>query len=65
MIREQPEKSSVREPPPTSCPFCGSTKVTAAGEKVDASTYWRCAVCGDMWNVSRLRGANRYSYARR
>ena len=40
---------------PTGCPFCGSSKVTTASEKVDAFTYWRCETCGQMWNVGRLR----------
>lgn len=43
---------------PTSCPFCGSTKIKTASEKADSSAYWRCEVCGDMWNPSRLRPAS-------
>jgi transposase-like protein len=48
-------------PAPTACPFCRSLKISTASEKVDASTYWRCEACGEMWNVGRLRPAsNRY-----
>jgi ribosomal protein L37AE/L43A len=50
---------------PASCPFCQSSKVKAATEKVDASTYWRCESCGEMWNVSRLRMPNRNRYGGR
>jgi transcription elongation factor Elf1 len=43
-------------PAPTACPFCGSAKIATPGEKADnASAYWRCETCGEMWNVSRLR----------
>jgi len=48
-------------PAPTACPFCGSTKIATASEKTnDVSAYWRCETCGEMWNVGRLRGRNRY-----
>jgi transposase-like protein len=49
-------------PAPTTCPFCRSPRIAAtASKKVDASAYWRCEACGEMWNVARLgaRG-NRY-----
>lgn len=49
-------------PPPVTparCPFCRSMTITTGSEKVDASTYWRCQTCGQMWNVERLR-ASRY-----
>jgi RNA polymerase-binding transcription factor DksA len=39
--------------------------VTAASEKVDASTYWRCEACGEMWNLARLQAATRNSYTPR
>jgi len=50
---------------PAACPFCGSSKLKTASEKVDASTYWRCETCGQMWNVGRLRGAGRLRYGGR
>ena len=59
------------EPPPfeapTACPFCHATKIKAAKEKVDVSTYWRCEACGEIWNISRLQSpstANRNNYNR-
>ena len=47
---------------PTACTFCRALNITAASEKVDASTYWRCETCGQMWNVARLQTSNRYGY---
>jgi transposase-like protein len=38
---------------PANCPFCKSTDISAPNNKVSASTYWRCASCGEMWNVAR------------
>ena len=50
---------------PTACPFCRSPQITTASEKVDASAYWRCEACGEMWNLGRLRtSANRYNFNR-
>ena len=51
-------RPSRRPEAPASCPFCQSFKVKTATEKVDASTYWRCETCGEMWNVGRLPAAN-------
>jgi len=42
---------------PTSCPFCGAATIKAASQKVDASTYWRCVACGEMWNLNRMQTA--------
>jgi transposase-like protein len=50
---------------PATCPFCQSSKVVTASEKLDASTYWRCEACGQVWNVGRLRAAGRYRYGGR
>jgi hypothetical protein len=54
--RFQPE-----EPPPVitpvTCPFCGAGTIKAASEKVDASSYWRCVACGEMWNLNRMQTA--------
>jgi hypothetical protein len=48
-------RSSESEPTvtPSACPFCQSTAVSAP-PKSDASTYWRCGTCGEMWNAARL-----------
>src|SRR5437667_8204560 len=47
---------------PATCPFCGSSKVATANEKVDSSTYGRCEACAQMWNVGRLRASGRDGY---
>jgi ribosomal protein L37AE/L43A len=58
----QPE---VEQPPaPTACPFCRSSRITTASEKVDASTYWRCEACGELWNLGRVRPSSRSRYER-
>jgi transposase-like protein len=46
--------------PPATCPFCGSSKISTTGEKPDQSAYWRCEGCGDVWNVGRLKTADRF-----
>jgi transposase-like protein len=52
-------------PSPTTCPFCRSAKISTPSERVDASTYWRCEACGQMWNVGRHTASQRPSYGRR
>jgi transposase-like protein len=49
---------------PTECPACRSKDIKAADKVVDASTYWRCDACGEVWNVMRQRPLNRYAYPR-
>jgi transposase-like protein len=49
--RHQPSNS------PTACPFCGSPRILTASEKIDASSYWRCEACGDVWNLARVQAA--------
>jgi formate dehydrogenase maturation protein FdhE len=50
---------------PSACPFCQSAKISTPSEKVDASTYWRCDACGQMWNIARLRTTPRPPPGRR
>ena len=52
-------------PIPAVCPFCASSKIKTASEKVDASNYWRCEACGQMWNVGRLQSSGRFGYGGR
>jgi len=40
--------------PPTTCPACQSSSILTTEKKPDASTYWRCQNCGEVWNDSRL-----------
>ena len=39
---------------PRTCPFCKSAEVTTTSKDVNASTYWRCTTCGQIWNAGRL-----------
>lgn len=41
--------------PPDACPFCKSRDIATVSKAVDASTYWRCTPCGQIWNPSRLQ----------
>ncbi len=49
-IRPGPELSPAE---PATCPFCASPAVSTTSARVDASTYWRCGACGEVWNVAR------------
>jgi predicted Zn finger-like uncharacterized protein len=39
---------------PTTCPACQSPSIVTTENKPDASSYWRCENCGEVWNDSRL-----------
>jgi transposase-like protein len=49
-------------PTPTACPFCRSPKIMTTSTKADASSYWRCEACGQVWNVGRLRPVGRQNH---
>ena len=51
-MTEQPADAIVA---PTSCPFCNSRDVKTTSKDVNASTYWRCTACGQIWNAGRLQ----------
>lgn len=38
---------------PAACPTCRSASIVTAAKTLDASAYWRCTECGDVWNDSR------------
>jgi predicted Zn finger-like uncharacterized protein len=42
---------------PTTCPSCQSSSIVTTEKSPDASTYWRCENCGEVWNDSRLHAA--------
>jgi transposase-like protein len=42
---------------PAACPSCRSSAITTTAKNPDASSYWRCNTCGEIWNVSRRDGA--------
>jgi hypothetical protein len=44
---------------PKACPFCKSADVTTSSKAVNASTYWRCVACGEIWNADRLQDGRR------
>jgi transposase-like protein len=51
---------------PIACPFCQSSNITTASDKVDSSSYWRCQACGQVWNAGRLKSSsNRPTYGGR
>ena len=35
------------------CPRCTSKAVGPTGKKPDASSYWRCDACGEVWSPAR------------
>jgi transposase-like protein len=40
---------------PSACPACRSSSIVTTVKKPDVDTYWRCAKCGEVWNVARRR----------
>ncbi len=49
---------------PGKCPSCGSRDIVTTSKVIDASTYWRCGSCGEIWNVERQRAGLRLAYRR-
>jgi transposase-like protein len=49
---------------PAKCPACNSRDVLTTSKVVDATAYWRCQACGEVWNVERQRAGTRYGYNR-
>jgi transposase-like protein len=45
---------------PEACPFCKSRDIATTSKAVDASTYWRCTKCGQIWNAFRLQQHGRH-----
>lgn len=52
--------SPERPVPATPCPACGSRDVHTTSKTVNASTYWRCGTCGEIWNAERRQTADPY-----
>jgi transposase-like protein len=59
--RDRPEPAAVVAEPPTNCPSCRSRDLKTTSKVINAETYWRCASCGEVWNVARLRAGSRYT----
>ena len=49
---------------PAICPVCGSANVQTTSKTIDASSYWRCRQCGEVWNILRREAGSRYRYSR-
>jgi len=52
--RRRPAPAGESVQPPEACPFCASKAVGTLAKVIDASTYFRCQACGEMWNPQRL-----------
>ena len=50
-----PASETLEVAPPTLCPACRSSSIVTTEKVPNASSYWRCTSCGEMWNVSRSR----------
>ena len=46
---------------PSRCPACRSQDVKTTSKVASADAYWRCADCGEVWNVARHRAGSRYA----
>ena len=40
---------------PASCPACRSSSIVTTAKIPDADSYWRCTICGEIWNASRSK----------
>ena len=47
------------------CPSCGTFTAETTSKSVDASTYWRCTRCGEVWNAGRREAASYSGYGHR
>jgi transposase-like protein len=61
-MHERLQSDTVTAVAPPVCPTCGSKKVSTTSKRVDASTYWRCGTCGEIWNVERSRGGHSFRW---
>ena len=58
------QPTNVTTSPQQICPFCRSDKVTTTSKTTD-DVYWRCHLCGQIWNPSRLSNyPSRFPYRR-
>ena len=42
--------------PPSACPACRSSAISTTAKSPDATSYWRCDKCGEIWNAGRRDG---------
>ena len=38
---------------PQACPACTSASIASTAKIPDANSYWRCLLCGEIWNPAR------------
>jgi len=57
-MKEIPNSESAAAP--LFCPACRSSAVVTTSKVANADSYWRCAACGEVWNVARLKAGSRY-----
>ena len=50
-------QSSAATSIPSACPVCQSSSIATSAKSPDANSYWRCATCGEVWNVARWHRA--------
>ena len=43
---------------PAACPACRSASISTMAKSPDETSYWRCAGCGEIWNVGRRDSDN-------
>lgn len=49
---------------PAKCPHCGSRELTTTSKVIDLNTYWRCLMCGEVWNLDRREAGSRFGFRR-
>jgi predicted Zn finger-like uncharacterized protein len=52
-----PDRSAASDYIPAVCPACQSVSIITTAKIPDATSYWRCTNCGEIWNVSRRHEA--------
>jgi ribosomal protein L37AE/L43A len=52
---DSPDAKRLTQAP--TCPKCQSPDTSSASKRPNASSYWRCLRCGDVWNPALLYGA--------
>jgi tRNA(Ile2) C34 agmatinyltransferase TiaS len=60
----KPITAPPRPQPAPRCPSCGTLTGETASKNVNASTYWRCTRCGEIWNAARLESRSDSFYRR-
>ena len=59
-----PDLEEGAQPRPAKCPHCSSPEITTTSKVIDASTYWRCLACGEVWNLNRREPSSPFGFRR-